>query len=170
MSTPVKKTVKAKVVAVHPKFNEMVVAAISALKERKGSSRTAILKYISANYKLGTNEKKINSNLKTCLRNGVTNGLLNQVKGTGATGSFKVAVQAKPVKKVVKAASPKKVVAKKSSVKKIVKKTTKKITVTKAVKSSPKKASPKKVVKKAVAKKVTKKVVAKKSVKKTVKA
>ena len=173
MSTPVKKTVKAKVVAVHPKYNEMVVAAISALKERSGSSRTAILKYIAANYKLGNDDKKINVHLKTCLRNGVTNGLLKQVKGTGATGSFKVAVQPKPVKKVVKkvAASPKKVVAKKTSAKKIVKKTvTKKTTVKKAVKSSPKKASPKKVVKKAVAKKVTKKVVAKKSVKKTVKA
>ena len=35
MSSPVKKTVKAKVVAVHPKFNEMVVSAISSLKERK---------------------------------------------------------------------------------------------------------------------------------------
>ena len=172
MSTPVKKTVKAKVVAVHPKYNEMVVAAISALKERSGSSRTAILKYIAANYKLGNDDKKINVHLKTCLRNGVTNGLLKQVKGTGATGSFKVAVQPKPVKKVVKkvAASPKKVVAKKTSAKKIVKKTTKKTTVKKAVKASPKKASPKKVVKKAVAKKVTKKVVSKKSVKKTVKA
>ena len=164
MSSPVKKTVKAKVVAVHPKFNEMVVSAISSLKERKGSSRNAILKYISANYKLGTNDKKINSNLKTCLRNGVSIGLLNQVKGTGATGSFKVAVQPKPVKKVV---APKKIEAKKTSVNKIVKKTTKKAIV-KKVKSSPKKASPKKA-KKAVSK-IVKKPVAKKTIKKTVKA
>ena len=168
MSSPVKKTVKAKVVAVHPKFNEMVVSAISSLKERKGSSRAAILKYISANYKLGTNDKKINSNLKTCLRNGVSNGLLNQVKGIGATGSFKVAVQPKPVKKVVnKVVTPKKSEAKKTSVKKIVKKTSKK-SIIKKVKSSPKKASPKKV-KKAVSK-IVKKPVAKKAIKKTVKA
>ena len=163
MSSPVKKTVKAKVVAVHPKFNEMVVSAISSLKERKGSSRNAILKYISANYKLGTNDKKINSNLKTCLRNGVSIGLLNQVKGTGASGSFKVAVQPKPVKKVV---APKKIEAKKTSVNKIVK-TTKKAIV-KKVKSSQKKASPKKA-KKAVSK-IVKKPVAKKTIKKTVKA
>ena len=171
MSTPVKKTVKAKVVAVHPKYNEMVVAAISAMKERSGSSRTAILKYIAANYKLGNDDKKINVHLKTCLRNGVTNGLLKQVKGTGATGSFKVAVQPKPVKKVVKkvAASPKKVVAKKTSANKIVKKTIKKTTVKKIVKASPKNASPKKA-KKVVTKKVTKKPIAKKSIKKTVKA
>ena len=168
MSSPVKKTVKVKVVAVHPKFNEMVVSAISSLKERKGSSRNAILKYISANYKLGTNDKKINSNLKTCLRNGVSIGLLNQVKGTGATGSFKVAVQPKPVKKVVKKViTPKKSEAKKTSVTKIVKKTTKK-SIIKKVKSSPNKASPKKA-KKAVSK-IVKKPVAKKTIKKTVKA
>ena len=167
MTTQVKKTVKAKVVVVHPKYNEMVVAAIVSLKERSGSSRTAILKYIAANYKLGNDDKKINVHLKICLRNGVTNGLLNQVKGTGATGSFKVAVVPKPVKKVVKKpVSPKKADAKKTSVKKIVKKTTKP-TVKKA-KSSVTKASPKKT-KKAVSK-VTKKTVAKKSVKKTVKA
>ena len=168
MSSPVKKTVKAKVVAVHPKFNEMVESAISSLKERKGSSRAAILKYISANYKLGTNDKKINSNLKTCLRNGVSNGLLNQVKGTGATGSFKVAVQPKPVKKVIKKpVKPKKSEAKKTLIKNMVKKTTKK-SIIKNVKSSPKNASPKKA-KKAVSK-IVKKPIAKKAIKKTVKA
>ena len=134
MSSPVKKTVKAKVVAVHPKFNEMVESAMSSLKERKGSSRAAILKYISDNYKLGTNDKKINSNLKTCLRNGVSNGLLYQVKGTSATGSLKIAVKAKPVKKVVnKPVAPKKIIAKNTSVKKIVKKTTKKAIVKKVI-------------------------------------
>ena len=163
MSSPVKKTVKAKVVVVHPKFNEMVESAISSLKERKGSSRAAILKYISANYKLGTNDKKINSNLKKCLRNGVSNGLLNQVKGTGANGSFKVAVQPKPVKKVIKKpVKPKKSEAKKTLIKNMVKKTTNK-SIIKKVKSSPKKA------KKAVSK-IVKKPIAKKAIKKTVKA
>ena len=168
MSSPLKKAVKAKVVAVHPKFNEMVVSAISSLKERKGSSRTAILKYISANYKMGTNDKKINSNLKTCLRNAVSTGLLNQVKGTGATGSFKVAVQPKPIKKVIKKlVKPKKNEAKKTLIINIVKKTTKK-SIIKNVKSSPKKASPKKAKK--VVSKIVKKPVAKKTIKKTVKA
>ena len=169
MSSPVKKAVKAKVVAVHPKFNEMVVSAISSLKERKGSSRTAILKYISANYKMGTNDKKINSNLKTCLRNGVSNGLLNQVKGTGATGSFKVAVQLKPVKKVIKKpVKPKKSEAKKALIKNIVKKNTTKKSIIKKVKSSPKKASPKKAMK--AISKIVKKPIDKKAIKKTVKA
>ena len=161
MTSPVKKTVKAKVVAVHPKYNEMVVAAIISLKERSGSSRAAILKYLPANYKVGNDNKKINVHLKICLRNGVKNGLLKQVKGSGASGSFKVGVIPKPVKKVVKKTEVKKPATKKISVKKIVKKTTKKPVVkktTSAVKS--KKSSPKKV-KKTVTKKpkVVKKVV-----------
>ena len=161
MTYPVKKTVQAKVVAVHPKYNEMVVAAIISLKERSGSSRAAILKYLAVNYKVGNDNKKINVHLKICLRNGVKNGLLKQVKGSGASGSFKVGVIPKPVKKVVKKTEVKKPATKKISVKKIVNKTTKKPVVkktTSAVKS--KKSSPKKV-KKTVTKKpkVVKKVV-----------
>ena len=164
MTSPVKKTVKAKVVAVHPKYNDMVVAAITSLKERSGSSRSAILKYLAANYKLGNDDKKINVHLKICLRNGVSNGLLKQVKGVGASGSFKVAVIPKPVKKVVKKVEVKKVV-KKTEVKKVVKKTTKKSIVKKTTSAAkPKKSSPKKV-KKTVTKKPK---VVKKVVKKTV--
>ena len=159
MTSPVKKTVKAKVIAVHPKYNDMVVAAITSLKERSGSSRSAILKYLAANYKLGNDDKKINVHLKICLRNGVSNGLLKQVKGVGASGSFKVAVIPKPVKKVVKK------VVKKTEVKKIVKKTTKKPVVKKTTSAAKtKKSSPKKV-KKTIAKKPK---VVKKVVKKTV--
>jgi histone H1/5 len=50
-----KKKAAPKKPAEHPKYSEMVVAAIAALKERKGSSRQAILKYIQANYKVGDN-------------------------------------------------------------------------------------------------------------------
>ena len=104
MNSPVKKSskkaVKAKVVAVHSKNNEMVVAAILSLNERRGSSYTAILKYIAANYKLGHDDKKIKVHLTICIRNGVNNGLLKKVKGTGAS-RYKVA---KPLNKVVKKA------------------------------------------------------------------
>ena len=34
----------------HPKYSDMVVSAITTLKERKGSSRQAILKHIIATY------------------------------------------------------------------------------------------------------------------------
>ena len=170
MTSPVKKTVKAKVVAVHPKHNEMVVAAITSLKESSGSSRSAILKYIAANYKVGNDNKKINVHLKILLRNGVSNGLLKQVKGIGSSGSFKVAVIPKPVKAikktVVKKAVTKKTVVNKAvtktiSDKKIVKKTTKKPVVKKTTSAvKPTKSSPKNV-KKTVNKKpnVVKKVI-----------
>jgi len=35
------------------KYIEMIAASIAALKERNGSSRQAIVKYIKANYKVG---------------------------------------------------------------------------------------------------------------------
>jgi hypothetical protein len=48
VTSPKKKVAaKPKKPAAHPKYSEMVDKAISALKERGGSSRQAILKYIS---------------------------------------------------------------------------------------------------------------------------
>lgn len=38
--------------AEHPKYIDMMKAAVGALKERNGSSRQAIEKYIKANYKI----------------------------------------------------------------------------------------------------------------------
>ena len=160
MSTIVKKTAKAKVVSIHPKYNEMVVSAIKALKERSGSSRAAILKYINANYKVGNEEKKINSHLKICLRNGVSTGLLKQVKGTGASGSFKIGTEPKSEKKVVKKpATDKKPVTKKAIAKKVVKKTVAKKTSVKKLPAKAKKPVTPKRAKKPVAKKAAKKVV-----------
>ena len=43
----------AKQPADYPKYAEMITAAIVALKERNGSSRQAIEKYVKANYKVG---------------------------------------------------------------------------------------------------------------------
>ena len=94
MMSPVKKTVKAKVAkAVHSKNNEKVVAS----KESSRSSCANIRKYFVSKYKLGNDAKKMKVHLKTCLRNGVSNGLLKKVKSTDATGNYEVL---KPVKKV----------------------------------------------------------------------
>ncbi|WAQ98174.1 H1D-like protein [Mya arenaria] len=87
---------------VHPKYNEMIAAAIVALKERHGSSRQAILKYILANYTVQIDERKVNNHLKMSLRAGVKNGKLQQSKGSGACGSYKLASPSK-----TKAATPK---------------------------------------------------------------
>ncbi|XP_037790382.1 histone H1-delta-like [Penaeus monodon] len=73
----------------HPKYSVMIAAALNSLKERNGSSRQAILKYILANYKVG--ETTTGVRLKLALRKGVAEGSLKQIKGTGAAGSFKLA-------------------------------------------------------------------------------
>ena len=102
-----KAAAKPKKPANHPKYSEMVQKAITALKERGGSSRQAILKYIMANFNVGADAKVVNVHLKLSLRNGVKNKSLKQSKGTGASGSFRLG-EVKPAKKPAKkAAKPK---------------------------------------------------------------
>jgi hypothetical protein len=52
---------QAKVPAAHPTYHAMIKAAVTHLKEVKGSSRAAILKYILQNYKVGDNVKLVRS-------------------------------------------------------------------------------------------------------------
>jgi histone H1/5 len=145
----VKKAVKPKKPATHPKYSDMIATALNSLKERSGSSRQAILKYITANYKVGDNAATINAHLKLALKSGVKSGAIKQSKGTGASGSFKVGEAKKAAKKAAKpkAAKPKKAIspkkkagAKKPSAKKAAKpkKSAKKPAAKKA--KSPKKA------------------------------
>lgn len=168
-----KKTAAPKKPAEHPKYNDMIAAAIASLKERNGSSRQAIKKYIQANYKIGDN---MDTHLKLALKRGVKSGALTQTKGTGASGSFKLTKKpAAPKKKAAPAKKPaaKKPAAKKSTPKKkaAAKKTpTKKPAAKKtgakkpaAKKPAAKKPAKKTVAKKPAAKKVTKKTPAKKT-------
>ena len=71
---------KPKAVAAHPTYLEMTVAAVQAMKERGGSSRQAILKYILANYNVGGDAKAANLHLKQALKRGITSGTLNNSK------------------------------------------------------------------------------------------
>jgi len=168
---PTKKTAAPKKPAEHPKYIDMIIAAIGALKERNGSSRQAITKYIKANYKVGDS---CETHLKMALKRGVVAGALLQPKGTGASGSFKlpkpVPKAKKPAAKKPAAAAAKKPAAKKSTPAK------KKPAAKKAAakKSTPAKKKPAKKVtsaKKPAAKKakkpVAKKPAAKKAAKKT---
>ena len=145
--------------AEHPTFAVMIAAAITSMKERKGSSRQAIEKYICANYKVGP---KFAGPLKQALRKGVEAKTLVQTKGVGASGSFKVA-KAEPVKKpAAKKPAAKKPAAKKATAKKpAAKKTAAKKPAAK--KSPAKKATKKPAAKKAPAKKPAKKAPAKKA-------
>ncbi|XP_056017360.1 uncharacterized protein LOC130053805 [Ostrea edulis] len=175
-AAPAKKKVsKPKVPAAHPKYIDMIKAALGSLKERGGSSRQAILKHLMANYKVGNDVNSINAHLKMALKNGVKKGALKQAKGKGASGSFKLgdkpkAEQKPKAKKVAKpkAAKPKKAAAaakpKKAAVEKKVKKTPKKPAAPKKAKTPKKKAAAKKPAAKAPKKaKSPKKPAAKKS-------
>jgi len=160
-----KKASKPKAPAAHPKYNEMITKAIDALGERKGSSRQAILKYISANFKVGDSA---NVHLKLALKRMVKANELKHVKGSGASGSFRLAEKPKATKKKpAKKAAPKKKPAAKKAPKKAAKKPAAKKAKKPAAKKSPKKAKPaakkaKPAAKKAAAKKKPAKKAAKK--------
>lgn len=71
----------------HPPFNDMVMETIATLRERRGSSRQKIVKFIGETYDVGVGyERQVNQALKR----GVSRGTLLQVRGTGASGSFKI--------------------------------------------------------------------------------
>ena len=97
--------------AEHPKYEEMIIAAIKELKERTGSSRQKITKYISEHYKVGDN---VAVQVKLNLKRLVAAGKLIQAKGVGASGSFKVnkAAEPKPKPKPKKKPAAKKPAAK----------------------------------------------------------
>lgn len=157
---PAKKVAKAKKPAkpaAHPPFKAMILAAIPALKERGGSSRQAILKYIVANNKVDA--AKAAGPLKLALRKALAAGTIVKAKDAGkGAGKFKIGKVEKPkkapkakkpkAKKVVKKKAAKKPAAKKA--KKPAKKAAKKPAAKKAAKKPAKKAAPKK---KAAAKK-----------------
>ena len=64
----------------HPSYLEMVISAVQALKERSGSSRQAILKYILANYNVVADPKAVNLHLKLALKRGLTSGTIKNAK------------------------------------------------------------------------------------------
>jgi histone H1/5 len=101
-----KKTTKGKSTqgSSHPKYSDMIKAALKSLNERSGSSRAAILKFVLANYSL--DPIQANQHLKSALKNGVKSKNFKQTKGNGASGSFKLAEGVKPAKK--KSTKPKK--------------------------------------------------------------
>merc|ERR1712088_570454 len=149
-----KKAAKPKVAPSHPTYKDMAVAAISALKDRSGSSRQAILKYVMANYKVGTDATKVGKLLNLALKKGVASGALKPAAAAGRKGAGSYRIGEKP--KVVKKKPAKKPAAKKAKTPKKAAKSP----VKKAVKAPAKKAvkaPAKKAVKKAPAKKAAKK-------------
>merc|ERR1712210_159974 len=138
--------------AAHPKYSVMIAAAVTALKDRTGSSRAAILKHVVANNKVDA--AKAATQVRLALKRGVAKGALKMASAKGKNaGSYKLVKVEKPkkvkkVKKVVKKAAKKpaaKKVAKKPAAKKAKKPAAKKAAAKKPVaKAAPKKKAPKK--------------------------
>merc|ERR1711994_1215892 len=135
--------------AAHPKYSVMIAAAITALKDRTGSSRAAILKHVVANNKVDAT--KAVTQVRLALKRGVAKGALKMASAKGKNaGSYKLVKVVKPkkVKKVVKKKAAKKPaakkVAKKPAAKKAKKPAAKKAAKKPAAKKAPKKAAPKK--------------------------
>ena len=149
-----KKATKPKAPAAHPKYSEMIASAITALKDRTGSSRQAILKYICANYKVDAAKAAVQ--LRMALKRGVEKGALKMARASGkGAGCYKVVKVEKPKKvKKVKKPAAKKPAAKKPAAKKSPKKAAKKPAAKKPAKKAAKKPAAKKpAAKKAAAKK-----------------
>merc|ERR1712114_38134 len=146
-------------------MGEMASAAITAMKDRTGSSRQAITKYIVGNYKVEA--LKVTVPLRLALRNGLAKGHLRYGRETGkGSGCYKLVPKEKSIKKPVvkKIAKVKTAKDGTTATRKVGKTTTKPakkvVAKTSATEKSTTKASAKKSPKKPVAKKVPAKKVA----------
>ncbi|KOB74315.1 Histone H1 [Operophtera brumata] len=75
----------------------MITDALVTLNTRKGVSVYAIKKYLTEKFDVNTD--KVNYLIKKSLKAGVEDGTFVQMKGIGASGSFKIANVKKPKKK-----------------------------------------------------------------------
>merc|ERR1712037_882108 len=122
-----KKLAKAKTTPSPPTYSVMITAAVGALKDRTGSSRQAILKYICANYKV--DDKKAATQTRLALKRMTAGGELKMAKDKGkGAGCYKLASSEKaekpaPATKAKKPAKKEKkpVAAKKAMVTKVTK-------------------------------------------------
>ncbi|KAH8888650.1 hypothetical protein GQ53DRAFT_826316 [Thozetella sp. PMI_491] len=148
---------KAKAAPTHGTYQAMITDAIVARKDRYGSSRQALKKYVKANNNITVSDNMFDSLFNKALKAGVEKGVFEQPKGP--SGGTKLA------KKSAAPAAVKKPAAKKAAPKKEAKETKEK----KEKKApAPKKAAPKKEAKETKEKKVAapKKPAAKKETKK----
>ena len=64
----------------HPPYLDMVTEAIEILKERNGSSRQAILKYIAGTHNIDVEDKSNLNYIKQALKRGMEKGKIVNVK------------------------------------------------------------------------------------------
>ena len=89
----------------HPTYAQMISAAILTLKDRTGSSRQAIAKYVCANYKVDADKAAVH--LRKALKKGVEDGVFKKAKESGkGAGSYKLVEKAKKKKSAAKKVKP----------------------------------------------------------------
>ena len=85
----------------HPTYAVMISSAISTLKDRTGSSRQAITKFVCANYKVDAD--KAAPHLLRALKKGVQDGVFKMARQSGkGAGSYKLVLKKKPTAKKAK--------------------------------------------------------------------
>ncbi|AJW09592.1 BMC_2a_G0054350.mRNA.1.CDS.1 [Saccharomyces cerevisiae] len=131
----IKKTTAKKEEASSKSYRELIIEGLTALKERKGSSRPALKKFIKENYPIVGSASNFDLYFNNAIKKGVEAGDFEQPKGPA--GAVKLAKKKSPEVKKEKEVSPK---PKKAA-------TSVSVTASKA-KAASTKLAPKKVVKK----------------------
>ena len=81
----------------HPTYAEMISSAISTLKDRTGSSRQAIAKFVCANYEVDADKAALH--LRRALKKGVEDGVFKTARKSGkGAGSYKLVLVVKKKK------------------------------------------------------------------------
>ena len=88
----------------HPTYAKMISSAILTLKDKTGSSRQAIAKYVCANYQVDADKAAFH--LRRALKKGLEDGVFKTARQSGkGAGSFRL-VEKKTKKPSVKKAKP----------------------------------------------------------------
>ncbi|XP_054878004.1 histone H1-like [Poeciliopsis prolifica] len=128
-----------------PSISKLIVDAVADSKERKGVSLAALKKLLARN---GVDVTKSNKRINSAITKLVTSGSLSRTRGTGASGSFKIA-KAKKKPRTARKATPKKKKSPAKAKRPAAKKSPKKSPAKKPARRSPKKGSAKKPAKRA---------------------
>ncbi|KAI0999234.1 hypothetical protein K3495_g8963 [Podosphaera aphanis] len=98
---------KAKSATDHVTYQDMIIDAIVTLKQRRGSSRVALKKYIKANNENIVDGKMFDSLFNRAIKSGVEKGIFEQPRGSsGGTKLAKKESKSSSIKPLVKPAEP----------------------------------------------------------------
>ena len=90
----------------HPAYSKMISSAILTLKDKTGSSRQAIAKYVCANYQVDADKAAFH--LRRALKKGLEDGVFKTARQSGkGAGSFRLVEKKKPSVKKAKPSSKK---------------------------------------------------------------